>query len=61
MKKNIRFTKYVTIFLFFVSNSFAQGPIPPQTIVLEAVDTAAFAHASVGFDEYRKNIEYGKN
>jgi enterochelin esterase-like enzyme len=46
------------VVVFFSSQLSAQRP--PMPIVLTAEDTAAFAHAPLGFDKKREGIAHGK-
>ncbi len=49
------------LLVFVTYTSIAQqGPINPPAIELAAGDTAAFAHAPVGFDVRKDNIAHGK-
>lgn len=54
------FVASLSLVVFFAAHTLAQGPRPPQQIVLEAGDTAVFAIAPFGFDKLRTTIEHGK-
>ena len=47
-------------FIFLNKELTAQGPGRNAPIVLAADDTAAFAHAPVGFDKRKENVLHGK-
>jgi enterochelin esterase-like enzyme len=58
--KHYRFTTLLGLFIFIAGAVCAQQPRAPRTIVLGPGDTAAFAHAPIGFDLRKEYIAHGK-